>query len=60
MGFDHPQWEMYSSSKHGVLGELKDLKVLPAAAARLPHCRKATMKYAGVGIGVRLPVPQGR
>src|SRR5262252_10042580 len=29
MGFDHPQWEMYSSSKHGVRSELKDLKVLP-------------------------------
>ena len=30
MGFDHPQWEMYSSSKHGVRHELKDVKAAGA------------------------------
>ena len=27
MGFDHPQWEMYSSSKHGVREELKQMEI---------------------------------
>jgi hydroxylamine dehydrogenase len=48
MGFDHPQWEMYSSSKHGVRSALKQLKVLPADAsapiAKPATCRKAIMK----------------
>src|SRR5512146_3401650 len=29
MGFDHPQWEMYSGSKHGVRYLLKQSKTLP-------------------------------
>src|SRR4030067_1051791 len=29
MGFDHPQWEMYSGSKHGVRYLLKQNKTLP-------------------------------
>jgi len=29
MGFDHPQWEMYSSSKHGVRALLKQNGTLP-------------------------------
>jgi hypothetical protein len=29
MGFDHPQWEMYSGSKHGVRALLKQTGTLP-------------------------------
>ena len=31
MGFDHPQWEMYSASKHGVRALLKQAGTLPAS-----------------------------
>ncbi|NOZ75500.1 MAG: cytochrome C [FCB group bacterium] len=42
MGFDHPQWEMYSSSKHGVRNELKQLGILPDDAAA-PTCQTCHM-----------------
>ncbi len=42
MGFDHPQWEMYSSSKHGVRNELKQLGILPNDAAA-PTCQTCHM-----------------
>jgi hydroxylamine dehydrogenase len=37
MGFDHPQWEMYSGSKHGVRYLLKQNKTLP------PICKAEIM-----------------
>ncbi|HTP51526.1 MAG TPA: multiheme c-type cytochrome [Anaeromyxobacteraceae bacterium] len=43
MGFDHPQWEMYSGSKHGVRHGLKQLGVLPPSAAA-PTCQDCHMK----------------
>ncbi|MGE5056114.1 MAG: multiheme c-type cytochrome [Acidobacteriota bacterium] len=66
MGFDHPQWEMYSSSKHGVRHELKDLKVLaPDAAA--PTCQTCHMqngnhevRTAWGFLAVRLPLPEDK
>jgi hydroxylamine dehydrogenase len=66
MGFDHPQWEMYSSSKHGVRHELKDLKVLsPNAAA--PTCQTCHMqdgnhevRTAWGFLAVRLPLPEDK
>lgn len=42
MGFDHPQWEMYSSSKHGVRNELKQLGLLHDDAAA-PTCQTCHM-----------------
>jgi len=64
MGFDHPQWEMYSSSKHGVRNELKQLKSLPADAAA-PTCQTCHMqegnhevRTAWGFLGVRLPMPE--
>jgi hypothetical protein len=64
MGFDHPQWEMYSSSKHGVRHELKQLKVLPADAAA-PTCQTCHMqdgnhevRTAWGFLAVRLPLPE--
>jgi hypothetical protein len=66
MGFDHPQWEMYSSSKHGVRHELKNLKVLPADAAA-PTCQTCHMqegnhevRTAWGFLAVRLPLPEDK
>ncbi len=66
MGFDHPQWEMYSSSKHGVRHELKDLKVLPANASA-PTCQTCHMqdgnhevRTAWGFLAVRLPLPEDK
>jgi hydroxylamine dehydrogenase len=66
MGFDHPQWEMYSSSKHGVRHELKDLKVLPPNAAA-PTCQTCHMqngnhevRTAWGFLAVRLPLPEDK
>src|SRR5579859_706974 len=66
MGFDHPQWEMYSSSKHGVRYELKQLKVLPADASA-PTCQTCHMqdgnhevRTAWGFLAVRLPLPEDK
>lgn len=63
MGFDHPQWEMYSSSKHGVRHSLKRLGVLPNSAAA-PTCQTCHMpggdhevRTAWGFLAVRLPLP---
>ncbi len=42
MGFDHPQWEMYSSSKHGVRALLKQIGKLPESASA-PTCQTCHM-----------------
>jgi hypothetical protein len=42
MGFDHPQWEMYSTSKHGVRHTLKRDGALPESA-RAPTCQTCHM-----------------
>ncbi len=42
MGFDHPQWEMWSTSKHGVRHMLKRAGALPADAAA-PTCQTCHM-----------------
>ena len=66
MGFDHPQWEMYSSSKHGVRSALKQLKVLPPDAAA-PTCQTCHMqegnhevRTAWGFLAVRLPLPEDK
>jgi len=63
MGFDHPQWEMYSSSKHGVRYLLKQNKVLPETTAA-PTCQTCHMqdgnhevRTAWGFLAVRLPMP---
>lgn len=66
MGFDHPQWEMYSSSKHGVRYLLKQNKTLPADIAA-PKCQTCHMqdgnhevRTAWGFLGVRLPIPEDK
>jgi len=63
MGFDHPQWEMYSSSKHGVRYLLKQNKTLPESVAA-PTCQTCHMqegnhevRTAWGFLAVRLPMP---
>ncbi|MBN2467627.1 MAG: cytochrome C [Deltaproteobacteria bacterium] len=62
-GFDHPQWEMYETSKHGERYALKEKGRLPADAAA-PTCQSChlpggthTNKVAWGFLAVRLPLP---
>jgi hypothetical protein len=66
MGFDHPQWEMYSSSKHGVRHLMKQNGTLPAETAA-PTCQTCHMQEGnhevrtGWGfLAVRLPLPEDK
>ena len=66
MGFDHPQWEMFSSSKHGVRADLKQRGILPAGASA-PTCQTCHMQNGDHGVktawgflGVRLPLPEDK
>jgi hypothetical protein len=63
MGFDHPQWEMYSASKHGVRYLLKQNKTLPESVAA-PTCQTCHMQEGDHAVrtawgflAVRLPMP---
>ncbi len=66
MGIDHPQWEMYSSSKHGVRYLLKQNKILPENTAA-PTCQSCHMqdgnhevRTAWGFLAVRLPMPEDK
>jgi hydroxylamine dehydrogenase len=66
MGFDHPQWEMYSGSKHGVRYLLKQNKTLPATVAA-PTCQTCHMQEGNHAVrtawgflAVRLPMPEDK
>jgi hypothetical protein len=63
MGFDHPQWEMFSGSKHGVRFLLKQAKAIPPDSAA-PTCQTCHMqggnhevRTAWGFLAVRLPMP---
>lgn len=63
MGFDHPQWEMYSGSKHGVRYLLKQSGAIPEGAAA-PTCQTCHMQDGNHAVrtawgflAVRLPLP---
>jgi len=65
-GFDHPQWEMYSGSKHGVRYLLKQNGILPADAAA-PTCQTCHMqdgnhknRTAWGFLALRLPMPEDK
>ena len=64
MGFDHPQWEMWSSSKHGVRFLLTQNGVLPETTPA-PTCQTCHMvdgdhevRTAWGFLAVRLPLPE--
>jgi len=66
MGFDHPQWEMYSGSKHGVRYLLKQNKTLPENTPA-PKCQTCHMqegnhevRAAWGFLAVRLPMPENK
>ncbi len=66
MGFDHPQWEMYSSSKHGVRSSLKQMDLLPESSSA-PTCQTCHMqegnhevRTAWGFLAVRLPMPEDK
>ena len=66
MGFDHPQWEMYSASKHGVRALLKQNKTLPDTVAA-PTCQTCHMQAGNHEVStawgflaVRLPMPDDK
>ncbi len=66
MGFDHPQWEMYSSSKHGVRYLLKQNGTLPEETVA-PTCQTCHMqegnhevRTAWGFLAVRLPMPEDK
>jgi hypothetical protein len=63
MGYDHPQWEMWSSAKHGTRWFTKEAGRLPKDAA-VPTCQTChlpngthTNRTAWGFFGVRLPLP---
>ena len=64
MGFDHPQWEMYSTSKHGVRFLLKQNGTLPDHVSA-PTCQTCHMsggnhevRTAWGFLAVRLPLSE--
>ena len=66
MGFDHPQWEMYSSSKHGVRYLLKQNGILPESASA-PTCQTCHMQNGDHEVNtswgflaVTLPMPEDK
>jgi len=64
MGYDHPQWEMWSSSKHGARWMAKKLGDLPedASAPTCQYCHMPEDNHAVSTawgfLGVRLPLPE--
>ncbi len=66
MGYDHPQWEMWSSSKHGTRWFIKQAGGLPKKAPA-PTCQFCHMpngnhavRTAWGFLGVRLPLPKDK
>jgi hydroxylamine dehydrogenase len=66
MGYDHPQWEMWSSSKHGARYAVKEKDKLPKNAAA-PTCQSCHLpdgnheNHTAWGfLGVRLPLPEDK
>jgi uncharacterized CHY-type Zn-finger protein len=66
MGYDHPQWEMWSSAKHGTRWFVKEAGRLPenaqAPTCQLCHLPNGTHenKTAWGFLGVRLPLPEDK
>lgn len=66
MGYDHPQWEMWSSAKHGTRWFAKENGILPEKAVA-PRCQDCHLpngthenRTAWGFLGVRLPLPKDK
>jgi hydroxylamine dehydrogenase len=66
MGYDHPQWEMWSSAKHGTRWFVREAGRLPENA-KAPTCQECHLpdgthenKTAWGFLGVRLPLPEDK
>jgi hypothetical protein len=66
MGYDHPQWEMWSSAKHGTRWHAKQAGNLPKDATA-PTCQQCHLlngthenRTAWGFLGVRLPLPEDK
>jgi len=66
MGYDHPQWEMWSSAKHGTRYQAKKVGDMPEGAVA-PTCQKCHLpngthsNHTAWGFfGVRLPLPEDK
>lgn len=66
MGFDHPQYEMYISSKHGVRNDLKQKGIIHQSASA-PTCQTCHMSKGNHEVrapwgflAVRLPLPKDK
>jgi hydroxylamine dehydrogenase len=66
MGYDHPQWEMWSSAKHGTRWFAREAGRLPENA-KAPTCQECHLpngthenKTAWGFLGVRLPLPENK
>ncbi|MDM8565876.1 multiheme c-type cytochrome [Candidatus Halobeggiatoa sp. HSG11] len=62
MGFDHPQWEMYKSSKHGIIWDIEKNK---NEDNRTPTCQQCHMAEGNHAVrtswgflGLRIPTKQ--
>jgi len=61
MGFDHPQWEMYTSSKHGIIWAIDGHQ----SDGRAPTCQKCHMPNGDHNVvtawgflGLRMPIKE--
>lgn len=59
MGFDHPQWEMYMSAKHGIIWDIEGNKNVHGRAPTCQKCHMGEGDHAVVTswgfLGLRIP-----
>jgi len=62
MGFDHPQWEMYMSAKHGIIWDIENNKTVDSRAPTCQTCHMADGDHAVVTawgfLGLRIPTKE--
>lgn len=50
MGFDHPQWEMWQTSKHGTIWEIESSKQATRGSERAPTCQTCHLPGGNHGV----------
>ncbi len=59
MGFDHPQWEMYTSAKHGIIWAIEGHKNVRGRAPTCQYCHMSEGRHDVVTpwgfLGLRIP-----